>query len=285
MPADEAIAARVIARLDDFAPSAIHELGPDAAPLWRVFFASVATRDEAVGALAGEFVGDGVTCTAVNVPDEDWAARSQASLGAVRVGRIVVAPPWNVDADPAPGAGLPASGLEAEILVVIRPSMGFGTGHHETTRLCLRLLQESRVGGCDVLDVGTGSGVLAIASALLGARSVRAIDVDEDALESARENVALNIDALAAAGVLPVVAAGNLRDGVGPADLVIANLTGGLLIAAAAPLAAAVRPGGQLLVSGFQPPEADAVLAALAPSGALVDRRREGDWEAALIGR
>jgi ribosomal protein L11 methyltransferase len=162
--------------------------------------------------------------------------------------------------------------------------MGFGTGHHETTRLCLGLLQEARVAGRDVVDLGTGSGVLAIAACLLGARTVRAIDLDEDALASARENVALNEAALAACGVRPEVAAGNLREGVAAGDLVIANLTGGLLIAAASPLLAAVRTGGQVLISGFQPHEADAVLAALAGAGATIERRREGEWEAALVG-
>ena len=271
-PADEAVTARLVARLDDFAPSAIHELGPDAAPLWRAFFGSAAARDEAVGALTAEFAGDGVTCEPVDVPDEDWAARSQASLRAVRVGRIVVAPPWDV-----PGPGLQAPG--ADLLIVIQPSMGFGTGHHETTRLCLDLLQSARVAGRSVTDVGTGSGVLAIAAGLLGAATVRAIDIDPDALASARHNVTLNARALADAPGTLTLAPGSVRDAVAVADLVTANLTGGLLISAAESLRAAVRPGGQLLVSGFQPREADAVLAALGPPGALVTRRREGEWE------
>jgi ribosomal protein L11 methyltransferase len=279
-PDDEGIVARVTARLDDFDPSAIHETGPDGAPTWRVFFANADARDAAAQALTGEFGPDALRAEPVDVPDDDWAARSQANLRAVAVGRVVVAPPWDV---PETGAGLEARGRD--IVVVIQPSMGFGTGHHETTRLCLGLLQEAPVRGRDVLDVGTGSGVLAIASALLGARSVRAIDVDEDALASARENVGLNAPALDATGVQPVVESGNLHDGAASADVVIANLTGGLLIAAAAPLTAAVRPGGQLLVSGFQPHEADAVLAALAPAGTGIERRREGEWEAALIER
>lgn len=283
-PPDEAVAARVTARLDDFSPAAIHETGTDDAPAWRVFFASAAVRDEAHAAFAHEFAAEGVTSAPVDVPDEDWAARSQANLHAVRIGRIVVAPPWEAVGDRAAGFGRRATGGgERDLLIVIQPSMGFGTGHHETTRLCLELLQSARVSDRAVLDVGTGSGVLAIAAALLGAASVSAIDIDDDALESARENVALNARALASAPGTLAVTTGNVRDALAPADLVVANLTGGLLVSAAAALRAAVRPGGQLLVSGFQPYEADAVLAALALSGAEVVRRREGEWEAALV--
>jgi ribosomal protein L11 methyltransferase len=168
-------------------------------------------------------------------------------------------------------------------VIVIQPSMGFGTGHHETTRLCLELLQTIDVVDRDVLDVGTGSGVLALAAALLGARRVRAIDIDQDALGAARENLAINEAALSASGCEIELVTIDIREGVPPADLVLANLTGGLLVSSEAALRAAVRPGGALLVSGFQPHEADDVLRALARDAAHIERRREDDWEAALI--
>ena len=108
----------------------------------------------------------GLTLTAVDVPDEDWAARSQASLKAVRVGNLIVAPPW-----------------DAPIVVAIRPSMGFGTGHHASTRGCLVLLERAGVGrGTRACDVGTGSGILAIAAAKLGAHDVWATDIDPAAV-------------------------------------------------------------------------------------------------------
>ena len=134
--------------------------------------------------------------SSVDVPDEEWARRSQANLTPVRIGHIVVAPPW-LAPDPVP----PAYDLQpvpnrirhsADHLIVIDPSTGFGTGHHETTRLCLSLLQRIELFGRRVIDVGTGSGVLAIAAALLGASSVVALDEDPEALRNARENVARN---------------------------------------------------------------------------------------------
>jgi ribosomal protein L11 methyltransferase len=283
LPADEGVVARLIARIDDFSPTAIHELGSDDAPIWRVFFSGSIQRDDAAVALRAEFQAQGLACEGVDVPDEDWAARSQASLRAVRVGRIVVAPPWDAAATLAHSQA--GAGADGDIVIVIRPSMGFGTGHHETTRLCLELLPLARVAGREVLDVGTGSGVLAIASARLGAVRVRGIDVDEDALAAARQNVALNAPSLGNTDRSVALSAANLRDGVAPADVVVANLTGALLVSAAQLLRAAVRAGGALLVSGFQPHEADAVLEALVPPGGRADRRREGEWEAALIDR
>src|SRR4051794_26183931 len=94
-PADEGAIARLIARIDELCPAAIHELGTDDAPTWRVFFHRDVERDDAASRLRAEFGHDGFVCEGVDVADEDWAARSQAALRAVRVGRIIVAPPWD----------------------------------------------------------------------------------------------------------------------------------------------------------------------------------------------
>jgi ribosomal protein L11 methyltransferase len=158
---------------------------------------------------------------------------------------------------------------------VINPSMGFGTGHHATTRLCLAALQTLNLAGHRALDVGTGSGVLAIAARLLGAREAIGIDSDEDAVQSARENLSRNalVD-----GVRFEI--GDLRDWpLLPAEVVIANLTGAFLSRTAAILLGAVAPGGTLIVSGLQVAERDEVMNAFR-SARLTWQADEDGWAA-----
>ena len=130
--------------LHDLTPAAVHETGSDESPVWRVFFTTTEARDAAGRFLMDQLGPAGLAVAPALVEDADWAARSQASLGHVRVGRIVVAPPWDV----------PQRLADEEILIVIKPSMGFGTGHHESTRLCLGLLQQVDVRDRVVLDAG-----------------------------------------------------------------------------------------------------------------------------------
>jgi ribosomal protein L11 methyltransferase len=151
--------------------------------------------------------------------------------------------------------------------------MGFGTGHHATTRLCLAALQEVEVAGGVVLDVGTGSGVLAIAADRLGAARTIGIDVDADAVQAARENLPLNPEA---AQVVFEVA--DLESAALPvADVVTANLTGAMLERSAGRLLGATRSGGILILSGLMHAERDAVVRAFAPA-ALVWERHEDEW-------
>jgi len=246
------------ATLTDFDVEAIDESAPAG---WRVFFRTRAGRDRAQQAIAREFPALGLT--PVDVPDEDWAARSQASLKAVRVGNLIVAPPW-----------------DAPIVVAIRPSMGFGTGHHATTRLCLAALQALEVKERTVIDVGTGSGVLAIAASLLGAVNVRGIDDDEDAIHAAWDNLALNPAAIV------TLLVGDLRNTeFDPADIVFGNLTGGLLMASAAAMGTlAGKPHGKLILSGFQDHEEADVVSSFA--GFVVERReQEDEWVCVTLKR
>jgi ribosomal protein L11 methyltransferase len=279
-PAAPELTGLVIAFLDDFGPAAIHETGAESAPMWRVFFGTATIRDEALAALTRTFRTQGLTVVTIDVPDEDWAARSQAGIRAVRVGRIVVAPPWDMPHDVS----------DNHAVVIIQPSMGFGTGHHETTRLCLGLLQEIDCRGRKVLDVGTGSGVLALAAAALGGDPIEGIEVDPDAVGNALENLALNPTLargatirFSVADVRPPTAQAPGSGPAVPADIVLANLTGALLVTAAPDLLARATPGASLILSGFQHHEAAAVLGAFAGATELVTHRTEGEWAAVLL--
>ncbi len=270
----------VSAVLTDFSPVAIHDLAdrplppgglwdptyppiPDPPPTplhWNVCFSDPDERARAADAIRS--LVPALTIEAIDLPDDDWPARSQQSLTAVRAGRFIIAPPWDLPEDP----------VDATV-IVIEPSMGFGTGHHATTRMCLRLVSEIDVSDLTVLDLGTGSGVLSMAAALSGARSVIGIDVDQDAIDSAESSAQLN--------TLPDTIAFQVSDFRShppkPADIVLANLTGGMLTSSASVIETLVRPGGQLIVSGFDHTEVDAVLRAFA-ARAEEQRLTEDSW-------
>ena len=264
---------RLVALLADHDLLAIQEDDVAAPRAWTAHFGSAAARDAARAAIAGEG-GFPVETDPIDVEDEDWARRTQADLPAIRVGRVIVAPPWDLPA-PADRAAFPAD----TIVVEIEPSRGFGTGHHQSTRLCLALLQGRALGGRTVIDVGTGSGVLAIVAARLGAAFVSAIDHDPDAVENARENVTRN-------GLDGTVEA-HVRDLTGPAlpaaDLVTANLTGTLLARHAGLLTPLARPGGSLIVSGFTLDEQHVVLDAFSGAMDVIESAEEDGWWAYVL--
>jgi ribosomal protein L11 methyltransferase len=257
---------QLAAFLDDFSPTAIQELPghTNERIAWRVFFASDDARSAAAYALAETAGWIDTSFTCVDVPDEQWAERSQASLRAVRIGRVVVTPPWDLGAasdavdEHEPAAPNVDGGT---LLIVIEPSMGFGTGHHESTRLCLRALQRLDLAGARVLDLGTGSGVLAIAAATLGCASAVAVDDDPDAVDAARANVLRND----VASRVDVRCADLTADPTLRGDVVLGNLTGALLRRLADVIRACVTPGGTLILSGFTQDEQPAVAHAFAP--------------------
>ena len=257
-PAHASLDERLLVALDDLDPTALEttEAG------WTVYFDAPDARDAALAGLR-RALGDLVDLAPREVADEGWAVKVQANLGAVRVGRLTVAPPWDVPV---------AAGDE---VIVIEPSVGFGTGHHQSTRLCLRLLQQLTLDGRSVVDVGTGSGVLAIAAARLGAGAVLGLDNDADAVAAARDNLARN----AAASRARIEVADLATDAIAPADVVLANLTAWVIQAQAKRLRALVRPGGTLIASGFTADQVPLVTAALAALR-VAQREDEDDWVA-----
>jgi len=200
----------------------------------------------------------------------------------VAVGRrLLVRPPWAAEAENRRAEPCAPAGTGGRLVVEIEPGPAFGYDH-PTTILCLEFLEECIRGGERVADVGTGSGILAIAAARLGAARVLAVDSDPVAVRAARENVARN-----GVTALVTVCEGYLLDGVrGPFDLVVANLTleaiGELLPAAAGVLV----PGGRLIASGLVRCRRDEVFGALAGGGfGLAGERTAGGWLAFVAER
>jgi ribosomal protein L11 methyltransferase len=252
---------RLALLLDDFDVAAIEAHD---GTHWRIYFFSAEGRDAALAALRGPLQED-AALSPMDVADEGWAAKVQSTLGPVTVADLVVTPPWAV---PPPDAG-------ATLVIVIEPSTGFGTGHHQSTRLCLRALRRCDVRGTRVIDVGTGSGVIGIAAALLGASHVLAIDHDPDAIASARENAALN--SVGGAFEARTVDIGEL--GERSADLVFANLTASILRRHAAAISRLLAPGAVLVASGFTTGQVALVTEAF-PALRLSERLEEDDWVA-----
>lgn len=212
------------------------------------------------------------------VHEEDWANAWKKFYKPLRIGkRVVLKPSWEEwDAQPN------------DLIVHLDPGMAFGTGMHPTTRLCIAALEEIVQTGDAVLDLGTGSGVLAIVASLLGASSILATDIDSLAVQVAIENAALNgleTGALFAIqqGSVPANMAGRFQ-------VIVSNILAEVLVGlfdskyANIPLAEPLAPGGHLILSGILDDRAGMVLDAAARHGLhFVDRKQEGDWVALVV--
>ncbi|MFN8533196.1 MAG: 50S ribosomal protein L11 methyltransferase [Dehalococcoidia bacterium] len=198
------------------------------------------------------------------VDEEDWADAWKQHFLVHRIGeRIVIRPSWR-SYDPSPN----------DVVIELDPGMAFGTGLHPTTRLCLAALERTVKPGDRVLDLGTGSGILSIAAAKLGATSILAIDPDPVAVDAATANVAAN-------GLSERVqmAEGTIEAVDQTFDLVVANISAKVLIEIAEDLARVTRPGGRLLASGLLDEREIEVAIQFAVAGFhLVESAAERDW-------
>ncbi|TVR68732.1 MAG: 50S ribosomal protein L11 methyltransferase [Sphaerobacteraceae bacterium] len=207
-------------------------------------------------------------------PEEDWANAWKEHFQVLRIGeRFVIRPTWR-EYEPVAG----------DLVIDLDPGMAFGTGHHPTTELCLRWMEEVPVAGKRVLDVGAGSGILSIAAILLDAQSVHAVEIDEVAARALRENLDMN-----RVGESVLVSVGDFsKTGTGGEryDLVIANIISSVLTRLATPICEAVDDRGQLLLSGVIEQHIDQVRATFTAEGMkVIEERQQGDWIAMLLER
>jgi ribosomal protein L11 methyltransferase len=197
------------------------------------------------------------------IPDRDWGEEWKKGLGAIAVGRVFLLPSW-IDAPPPPGS----------VEVVLDPGMAFGTGTHATTSLCLAAIDDflARRPGASVVDVGTGSGLLAIAARKLGAGRVAANDNDPVAVAVAAENAARN-------GAHLELTGDSLEAIAGSFDLVVANILANVLVDLSPSLVARTAPGGELVLAGILVPQEEEVrLPFLARGLEQLPGERRGEW-------
>ncbi len=206
------------------------------------------------------------------VAEESWAEVWKKFYKPFYAGNhLVVKPTWE-PFDPAPG----------DRIIEIDPGMAFGSGTHETTGMCISLLEEVIHGGESVIDVGTGSGILAIAAALLGAGKVLAVDIDPDAVRVASENVAHNrVD-----GIVEVKKGDLLKNVDAVCEICVANIISDIIISFAKPLKEHIAPGGLFICSGIVRERGEEVRQALLDAGyEILKTENRGEWVAFLSGR
>lgn len=207
------------------------------------------------------------------VADRDWLADWKKDWRPVEVGRFIVAPPWVESEPPAVAGGRSAD----RILIRIEPGMAFGTGTHETTRLCLKAIEKYFRGG-SFLDVGTGTGILAIGAAKMFSETrVEAVDTDANAIEIARANARLN-----GVGDQIDFHVGAIDEQTASADLVCANLTAPVIVDLLPLLLSATC--GRLVLSGILDSQLELVEARLQELGAgILESKQDGEWIALVV--
>ena len=198
--------------------------------------------------------------------EEDWINNWKQYFKPIPVGeKLLIRPTWEEVED----AG-------GRTVLDLDPGLAFGTGTHETTRLCMELLERYVTPGMEVLDVGCGSGILSVAALLLGAEKAVGVDIDELAVKTADENAEINHVADRFTGIC-----GNLTDKItGKYDIVVANIVADVIIQLTKDVEQFMKPETLYLMSGIIDTREQDVLAAIAPHFAVVDRKEEKGWVA-----
>ena len=246
--------------VEDGLDKPIFEPPPGEHPLWdEVMVTGLFESDISVENLTMELARDNYKLEdVVRLDDRAWEREWLSRFKPMQFGRRLWVCPTGFALEPG-----------GKVIIELDPGLAFGTGTHETTRLCLEYLDTIEVDGLDVLDYGCGSGILAIASALLGARKVTGIDNDPQALTATTENAKRN--KVAVDTHLPGVA-------LLPSDIVLANILAQPLVELAPMLVETMKPGGLLILSGIMSSQADWVLQAYVDLVELVDRTELNGW-------
>lgn len=200
------------------------------------------------------------------ISSADWENEWRKYYAPIRLGKIVIVPAWQKAPE------------NAEIPVFIEPGMAFGTGNHETTSMCVELMQKAGLAGKTVIDMGCGSGILGIAAAKLGAKSVILSDIDPQAVEASNANIALN-----GAGNICRTVLGDLNTDSVKADAVIANITADILLKLKSKLGDALTTGGYAVISGIINARANDVKAGFSEMFDIIQICRKGEWQAMLL--
>ena len=227
--------------------------------------------EKKVDALAGHDVDKGlgdISCSEIH--DEDWADNWKKYFHSEKVGDLIVIKPTWEDYTASPD----------DIVVELDPEATFGTGTHPTTAMCVRELESLVKGGMEIFDIGTGSGILSIVSAKLGAGKVTAVDYDRIAVEVSTKNIAQNhVENIITTGQSDLLQHVN-----GKADIIIANIIADIVIRLLDEVKAHLKPGGTLLASGIISERIADVTEAVLAHGFTLDKViEEGGWAAMLI--
>ena len=221
---------------------------------------------EAIAFLSERYNAEGIAheISTASCAEEDWINNWKKYFKPIPVGeKLLIRPVWEQEYDP-----------QGRAVLNLEPGIAFGTGTHETTRLCLELLEKYVRPGCRLLDVGCGSGILSVAGLLLGAQSAVGVDIDELAVKTAVQNAELNGVADRFTGIC-----GNLTDKVsGTFDVVAANIVADIIIELTASIEQFMRPDTVYLMSGIIDTREQDVLSVVEKKFDILDRREEKGW-------
>lgn len=234
--------------------------------LVHVYISPEENPQEAVAFLSERYRSEGIPheISTADCAEEDWINNWKKYFKPIPVGeKILIRPTWEDDYDAA-----------GRLVLNLEPGLAFGTGTHETTRLCMEFLEEFVKPGMDVLDVGCGSGILSVAALLLGAKSAVGVDIDELAVKTAVQNAEMNGVEDRFTGIC-----GNLTDQVnGQYDIVVANIVADIIISLTGDVERFLKPGAVYLMSGIIDTRETDVLAEVEKKFRIIGRREEKGW-------